>query len=230
MAIIVAAGKGLRMGGTTPKQYLDLKGKPVLWHTVNAFEQSRTDDILIVVPAGDENYVRDFVVNAGDFTKVRAIVPGGAERFDSCYRGLKAVEPSSEAGKVLIHDGVRALVEPELINRVIDALDDNSAVCPVVNVKDTIREVGDSGMSKGTLNRTFLRAVQTPQGFGYSTIVEAYRRFTEDIIKGTDVSDITDDAMLVERYVGSNVAFTQGSYRNFKITTPEDMEFAKAII
>lgn len=229
-AIIVAAGKGLRMGGSTPKQYLELAGKTVLWHTLRAFELSRTDEIVIVCPAGDEDYVRDSIVIPGGITKVTAIIPGGAERFDSSFRGIQAVSGDNAPDYILVHDGVRALVEPELIDRVIDALADNSAVCPAVPVKDTVRMVDASGRSKGILDREYLRAIQTPQGFRYDTICEAYRLFDRERAGGADVSDVTDDAMLVERYLGCDVAFTQGSYRNIKITTPEDLAIAKALI
>lgn len=225
-AVIVAAGRGLRMGGSTPKQYLELQGKTVLWHTLRAFELSRTDEIIIVCPRGDESFVRDSIVNEGGITKVTAVVPGGAERFDSSFRGIGA----ASGDYILIHDGVRALVGPELIDSVIDALAENAAVCPAVPVKDTIRMADDNGISQGILNREHLRAVQTPQGFHRNTICEAYRRFYEERANGADVSDVTDDAMLVERYMGCPIAFTQGSYRNIKITTPEDLTIAKAFL
>lgn len=229
-AIIVAAGKGLRMGGSVPKQYLKIKDRTILSYTLSAFEQSRTDDIIIVCPEGDEDYVQNEIVGEGSFTKVKAIIAGGAERFDSSYRGIKAAAQIAKYDYILVHDGVRALVEPELIDRVIDALSDTDAVCPAVAVKDTIRMIDGNGDSNGVLRRELLRAVQTPQGFAFTTILKAYELFEEDCTCGKDVSDITDDAMLVERYLGSKVTFTQGSNRNIKITTPEDLAFAKAFL
>lgn len=241
-ALILAAGKGLRMGGNIPKQYLEIVGTSVLGHTLRAFELSNTDDIIIVCPPGDEEYIRLNIVNAGNFSKVRAIVPGGSERFDSSACGLAVLKDTVPPDFVLIHDAARALVEPELINRVIDSLSDAEAVCPTVSVKDTIRTI-DTGSTAGkALNRNILRAVQTPQGFRYDTICRAYQSFDterssipgqETVNTGTEGltgNIITDDAMLAEKYANCHITLIEGSNSNFKITTPEDMLLAEALL
>lgn len=225
-AVIVAAGRGLRMGGTVPKQYLELCGRPVLWHTVHAFEQSGIDRIIVVSPAGDEAYVREML---SEFTKVSDILQGGPERYASCAIGVR--KAAQLAGKILVHDGVRALVTPELIDGVVDELDRSAACCPGVVPKDTIRFAGDFGECGDTPDRKSLRAVQTPQGFDAKVISEAYLRFEKDLSSNAVAAEaITDDAMLVAKYMGVKVVFTEGSYENIKITTKEDLLLARAIL
>ena len=239
-AVIVAAGKGMRMGASVPKQYLKLAGQPILRHTVSAFEASNVDDIIIVCPNGDEEYVRDTIIAADNFRKIRAVIPGGGERFDSSWCGIRAAAALEPApGVILIHDGVRALIEPELINSVISALDTYDACCPAVRVKDTIRRIGPDGYSCGTIAREELRAIQTPQGFRTDVILTAYREM-ENVQQTSDVqheqascrplTGITDDAMLVECYTSTRVYLIDGDEHNIKITTPEDMLLAETII
>ena len=231
-AVIVAAGKGLRMGREMPKQYLPLASECVLSHTVRAFERSAADDIVLVCPAGDEDFVKTRVL-AGRFLKVRAVTAGGKERFESSYAGIKAVcELRAELPDIiLIHDGVRALITPELIDSVAAALSGHPAVCPGVSVKETIRQIGDGGISVSVPERGSLRAIQTPQGFEAKLIVEAYERFFEDIAKTPEAAEgVTDDAMLVERYMRQPVFVAEGSYENIKITTPEDLLLAEGIL
>lgn len=222
-AVIVAAGKGLRMGTTIPKQYLELKGRPVLAHTLMAFANSRVDEIVVVCPKGDVDYVSGEIVEKLNIKKPVNIIEGGNERFDSSYLGIHAASPRAE--KILIHDGVRALVTPELINRVIDALDCFNAVCPAITVKDTIRLVDNDGVSVKVINRNELRAIQTPQGFLAGTINEAYAKYYMDPIAG-----VTDDAMIVEEYMKERVKLIEGANENIKITTSEDLKIAESFL
>lgn len=224
----MAAGRGLRMGGTVPKQYLDLCGKPVLCRTLEAFEKSCVDDIVLVCPAGDEEYVNRTIVPG--FTKVTGTVSGGSERFASCRNGVfAAMEGNPDF--ILIHDGVRALITPELIDRMIDELTHYPACCMAVPMTDTVRTVDADGMAVGTPNRSTLRRIQTPQGFKAGLIYEAYVKFDEELSCGTvSTEGITDDAMLAERYMNEKIRIVEGSYENIKITTPGDMLFAEAVI
>ncbi len=233
-AVIVAAGKGLRMGGEIPKQYLKLAGDTVLGHTLAAFEKSCVDDVIIVCPDSDEGYVSHNIVS-GRFKKVRAVVGGGRERFDSSAEGIYAAISLPGAKRapdlIMIHDGVRALVTPELIDRVAKALSEHNAVCPGVPVKDTIRRVDENGIAEEEYDRRTLRIIQTPQGFRTDMILEAYRKFSEDRnIDPKAAEGITDDAMLVGKYLKQQVFVTEGSYENIKITTPEDMLLAEEIL
>ena len=233
VAVIVAAGKGLRMGGDTPKQYLELAGRALIMHTLAAFEKSRSvDDVVIVCPAGDEEYVRDRAAEEG-LEKVICITAGGAERFDSCFAGIKAAFGDGEQspGYIMIHDGVRALITPELIDSTADAMMLHPAVCPGVRAKETIRAVGPDGIAVSAPERESLRVIQTPQGFETGLITEAYDRFFKERERNPRAADgITDDAMLVEKYMQQPVFVAEGSYENIKITTPEDMLLAEAIL
>lgn len=233
-AIIVAAGVGHRMGGPVAKQFLPLDGQPVLYHTLCAFEQSEADECIIVTGSGDVPYVRENFAQSGEFTKISAVIPGGRERFDSVAAGVEYVLRNCGAqdeDRVLIHDGVRALVTPEVINRVINALSQYKACCPGVAVKDTVRTVDSDGCGSRTLARRDLRIIQTPQGFRLGTIAAAHERFAgERILKPGCEAEITDDVMLVEKYLDIKAYIVDGSYENIKLTTPEDLLFAEAIL
>ena len=232
-AVIVAAGKGLRMGGDTPKQYLELGGRTLLMHTAAAFEKSRSvDDVVIVCPSGDEGYVRGLVTENG-FSKVVSVTEGGSERFDSCFAGIKAAcaDCAQRPDHIMIHDGVRALVTPELIDSTAEAMMRHPAVCPGVKAKETIRTVGSDGIAVSVPERESLRVIQTPQGFETGLIMKAYERFFKETEKDPHAAaGITDDAMLVEKYMQQKVFVAEGSYENIKITTPEDMLLAEAIL
>lgn len=237
-AVIVAAGKGLRMGGAIPKQYLEINGKPVLSHTLDAFEKSRVDNCIVVCPKGDMEYVRDEIVFKFGHEKVIEIVEGGEERFDSCCAGIMAAADAtaetagrnSGKDKILIHDGVRALVTPELINRVIDGLDEADAVCPGVAVHDTMRYIMLDGSAGTTIDRNSVRSIQTPQGFQTGLLLQAYARFYSESEETIRSLNITDDCMLVMHYMDSYVKMVDGEHSNLKITTPEDIVIAEAIL
>ena len=209
-AIVVAAGKGTRFGGDLPKQFLKTGGVTVLEKAVAAFENHPAVDQIVVVTGGD------FIVLCEDicrkFAKVRAIVPGGAQRQDSVYEGLKEIEE----GIVLVHDGARPYVTEKVISRVLEGALKEGACVPCVAVKDTVRQAGPPGCSSRTLDRSSLFSVQTPQGFEVCLLKEAFAKAFEEGFSGTD------DASLVER-LGHPVALAEGDYANIKITTPEDL-------
>lgn len=218
-AIVLAAGSGKRMNSKVHKQYLLLKGKPVLYYSLKAFEDSQIDDIILVVGAGEIDFCRKEIVEQYGFGKVRAIVEGGKERYHSVYEGLKA---AGATDYVLIHDGARPFVSQSIIERTLEAVCEYKACVVGMPVKDTIKIVDDDTFAKETPNRSTVWMVQTPQAFSYPLIYDAYTRMLAD-----EDAAITDDAMVVERMTDCKVKLIEGSYQNIKITTPEDLDVAE---
>jgi len=230
-AIIVAAGKGIRLSGMTfPgiengvasfKQFLPLIGKPVLVHTVSVFEMSSLiNEIIVVVPAEKVAHCRN-LVKEYKFKKVKGVVAGGKFRQESVYNGLLKIG-KTKPDIVLIHDGVRPLITPALIQKCIGNIRKEGAIILAVPVKDTIKLVKKSFVEK-TLERNKLWSVQTPQCFSYNLIFNAHRKAIADGFLGSD------DASLVER-LGRTVKIEEGSYENIKITTSEDIILAEEIL
>lgn len=221
-AIVLAAGSGKRMNSNVHKQYMMLAEKPVLYYALKAFDESAVTDIVLVTGAGEVEYCQKEIVERYGIKKVRVIVEGGKERYHSVHEGLKAATGSDY---VLIHDGARPLVTTDIIARSIEAAKESRACVVGMPVKDTIKVVGDDGCAKETPNRSTLWQVQTPQSFSYALIADAY----EKVIASGD-STVTDDAMVLERMTGQKVRVIEGSYRNIKITTPEDLLVAEAYL
>lgn len=221
-AIILAAGTGSRMNSNVHKQYMLLMEKPVLYYALNVFEKSMVTDIVLVTGAGETGYCRREIVERYDIHKVRAIVEGGKERYHSVYEGLKAAEG---ADYVLIHDGARPLVTEDIIARSIKAVRESSACVVGMPVKDTIKVVDEYGVAKETPDRSTLWQIQTPQSFSYTLIADAYKK-----VLAFDNPMVTDDAMVLEKAFGQKVRVIEGSYRNIKITTPEDLMVAEAYL
>ena len=209
------------MGGKGRKNFLPLLGRPVLAHTIAAFELSRhISSIIIAVPPGDEALCLKEIVEKYGFKKVAAIVAGGNERQRSVLNALKAVKGRLDI--IAVHDGARPLVTAAVIERTIaEAAKTGAAIC-AVRVKDTIKEAR-SGLVIKTVPRDGLWAVQTPQAFSYATLKDAFEKAGQDNFIGTDESS------LVER-LGVEVSVVEGSYENIKITTPEDLVTAECIL
>lgn len=225
-AIILAGGKGRRMGSAVSKQYLLLNGYPVIYYTIKAFEESETDNIVLVAAAGEEEYCRENIIKKYGFRKVRTVATGGSERYSSVYEGLKAIERLNiETDIVLIHDGARPFVTPQTIEASINCAGECGACVAAVRSKDTVRLSDDSGNIISTPDRNSVWQIQTPQTFRYSLIKAAY-----DSVLSSDVTGITDDAMVLERYGGYTIKLVEASYDNIKITTPEDLTLGKAIL
>jgi 2-C-methyl-D-erythritol 4-phosphate cytidylyltransferase len=221
-AIILAAGKGTRLKGTVPKQYLPLSGRPVLRHTLEAFSAcERVDDILLVVPEADFDFVRRRVISLQECQKPVKLIAGGSERRDSVYHGLQAIE--GKTGIVVIHDGVRPFIRPEQISACIAGAIEHGACMIAMPAFDTLKRVDPAGFVKETVKRDFIWLAQTPQAFQHQIIKEAHDRSRE---KGASV---TDDAWLVEQS-GKQVKILKGSPWNIKITTKEDLALAEAIL
>ncbi len=226
--IMLAGGKGKRMGGKVSKQYLLMNDKPVLYYSLKAFEPY-VDEIILVAAAGEEDYCRKEVVDKYNIGKVSAIVAGGAERYLSVYEGLKAIgiNASNDCHNdyVLIHDGARPFISKDAILRVIDKVKETKACVAAVPSKDTIKIGNADGIVESTPNRSNVWVVQTPQAFEVASIKEAYERAIQS---GRD--DITDDSMVMESFGQYPVHFVMGEYDNIKLTTPEDMVYGMAIL
>lgn len=219
LAIIPSAGMGRRMG-SMKKNYLSLLDKPVLAHTLAAFEASvEVDSVLIVAHPSDEDYCRTEIIARYGFKKVLRIIPGGAERQDSVWNGLKE---SAGFDMIAVHDGARPLVTTDIIDRTIRAAKEHGAAIAAVAVKDTIKESLDGFISR-TIPREALVSVQTPQAFRRAALMEAFEKARADGFLGTDESSLAERA-------GQRVKVVEGSYENIKITTREDMLFAECIL
>jgi 2-C-methyl-D-erythritol 4-phosphate cytidylyltransferase len=216
--ILVAAGKGTRLNSKVKKQYLLIKDKPVIYYSLHFFENNQSiDEVIIVTSKEDVLYCKEEVVLKYGFEKVKNIVAGGEERYQSVFAGLEAVKNTDI---VLIHDAARPFLTPEIIDNVIENALLYKAAVPAVNVKDTIRVADKHMFSENTPNRDLLWAIQTPQAFDYHLLLQAYNAlFAEKHEK----LNITDDAMVIESMLKIKVKITQGDYRNIKITTKEDI-------
>ena len=202
--ILVAAGKGKRFGGDVPKQFMKLGNVTILEAALRKLAGNEYADEIVVVTS--EEYldtVRDMLKG---YDKVSCVIPGGKERQDSVYEGLKA----SSGGLILIHDAARPFVTDEVINGVLEAAYENGAAVPVVNPKDSIRNAG------GNIDRSTLFMIQTPQGFRSEVIRDSYEKAMKDGFMGTDDGGIAE-------YAGYAVTMTKGDYENIKITTKEDL-------
>ena len=221
-AIVLSAGKGSRMGSSVHKQYLLLCGRPVIYYTLKAFEESPVDEIVLVTGEGEEEYCRKEIVEKYKLHKVTKIVKGGKERYHSVFQGLSACEHTDY---VLIHDGARPFIGQEVIRHTMDEVQKKHACIAAVPVKDTIKKVDENGKVEDTPPRKSLYTVQTPQAFSYSLIYDSYQKMIAD---GRE--DVTDDAMVVEQETGTKILLVEGSYQNIKITTPEDLAIAEAFL
>jgi len=222
VAIIPAGGSGKRLGGDIRKQYLTLQGVPVLARTLAVFQKSKIiDEIILVAPSEDLDFVRENIVRAYNVSKVSKVVEGGKERQDSVRNGLGAIEGLCQI--VLVSDGVRPFVTEEMIANAVDAAVRHGAACIGVKTKDTIKETAVGDVVKATLPRHQLWQTQTPQAFQYDFLCRAYAAAEKDGYYGTD------DASLVER-TGARVVMIEGSYANMKITTPDDLVIAEALL
>lgn len=220
-AIIVAAGKGTRMGAGISKQFLQLKGKPILFYTLNAFQKSSSIDEIILVSSEEHiEYCKKDIVEKYEISKVSKVVNGGAERQSSVYNGLKALK---NCDIVLIHDAARPFIDEKLIKDGVRYAEIYGACACGVNPKDTIKIKDENGFSIETPDRSKLFAVQTPQSFKYELIFNCHKKVEHENIR------VTDDTMVVERY-GNKVYLYEGSYNNIKITTPEDLIIGEKIL
>lgn len=226
-AIIVAAGKGSRMGLGYNKVLTPISGKPVIQWTLEAFVGSGQVDVIVLVisPEDEEIMTRicDAVRKADSSAKMPEILSvfGGADRQDSVYKGLNALPEEVEV--VLIHDGARPFVDNLIIERSIQNAREKGSACAGMPVKDTIKVVNEDQVIMDTPNRSTLWSAQTPQAFRREIVMDAYQRANETGLRGTD------DAGLVEA-AGYKVTMFEGSYSNIKLTSSEDLLLAERIL
>lgn len=218
-AIIVAAGTGSRFGGETPKQFLEVGGKPLLVHAIERFEECREIKAIVVVLAHDRvNEYSEYLRGLG-LTKLRAVVAGGKTRGESVQNGLHAIDWNCPV--VAVHDGARPLVAADEIDATVKAAGEHGAACLTAPVTDTIKKIAD-GMIDGTIDRTTLRRALTPQAFRKEILEMAF--------SGVDLSEaVTDECYLVER-IGIEIATVDGSPRNIKVTAPDDLRIAELFL
>jgi 2-C-methyl-D-erythritol 4-phosphate cytidylyltransferase len=221
-AIIVAAGKGKRMGENINKQYIKLKDKEVLAITLEEFSKvDQVEEIIVVVSPDEVEFCKKNIIEKYNFSKVKKIVCGGKERQQSVYNGLLGC--GAETDIVLIHDGARPFIDNEIICKSIEGAKINGACTVAVPVKDTIKVADSNKIITKTLKRDELYLIQTPQAFKYELILEAHKKAL------SETTLATDDTMLVEA-LGYKVKIIDGDYFNIKITTPEDLIFGNAIL
>jgi 2-C-methyl-D-erythritol 4-phosphate cytidylyltransferase len=218
-AVLVAAGRGERMGAGRPKAFLPLGGEPILVRAARVFQESPlVGAIVAVVPPEEAAEARRLLSPIG---KLRAVAAGGARRQDSVLEGLK-LAPEGFDGVVLVHDAARPLLEVSVVDAVARAAEEIGAALPVVPVVDTVKRVRD-GRVVETIDRDELGAAQTPQGFRFGLLVRAYEEAFRNRLT------VTDEASAVE-HLGGPVAVVPGSARNRKLTTPEDLAWAEGLL
>lgn len=217
--IVVAAGRGSRMGTAESKQFLELGGRPLFLRAIEAFGRfGATAEIIVVTGAADVERCGRYIEDAG-CPLVKAVVAGGSERQHSVYEGLKL----ARSPWVMVHDGVRPFIRERDIAACYDEMRRSGASVLAVPVKDTIKTVGEGGTIVDTPDRSLLWAIQTPQGFRTEELLSAHKRAAEEGFLGTD------DSMLAER-LGIPVRVARGDYTNIKITTPEDLGYAEFLL
>lgn len=222
VAIVVAAGKGTRLGGNQPKQFLELRGVPIIIHTLRQFERSKEiDEIVTVVPAAETAAFLSLARNF-DLKKPLRAVGGGATRARSVREGLTAI---GDAEIVAVHDGVRPFVTAEEIDATVQAARTSGSAILVAPLGDTIKVIEDGRISQ-TIERDKLRRALTPQCFRYDLLKRAYDQLAS---LEAEAIEVTDDSFLVER-LGVEVSVVEGSARNIKITQVEDLILAEAIL
>ena len=222
-AIVLAAGRGTRMGTKIQKQYLDLGGKPVLYYSLKAFEDSELiDEILLMTGPEEVEYCRKEIIEKYQFKKVTKVLTGGAERYLSVWNGI---QETADRGYLFIHDGARPFVDEKMIRRVYQQVLEHRACVVGMPVKDTIKIADSQEFVESTPDRSNLWMIQTPQAFAYEIVKDAYTMLLRE-----SYINVTDDAMVVEQMLHYPIRLVQGNYENIKITTPEDLEVAEVYL
>ncbi|GJL56847.1 MAG: 2-C-methyl-D-erythritol 4-phosphate cytidylyltransferase [Nitrospirales bacterium] len=221
-AVVPAAGRGVRMGGSTPKQFLSLGDVPLVVHSLRTLDAVEAiSEVIVVIPEADRQYCQEAVVDRFHIQKVTQIVSGGRRRQDSVRHGMLALKTKPDV--VVVHDGVRPFVSREIVEQAIVTAQTQGAALVAIPMKDTVKRVNEQGRVEATLARKQLWLAQTPQVFRYSWLVEAHAMAEAKNL------DVTDDAGLVEQ-LGYPVTIVQGSAFNIKITRPEDIALGEAIL
>lgn len=232
VAIVLAAGQGRRMQSKVAKQYMSIKGKPMLYYSLKAFQQSEVDEIILVVGEEEVEYCKKHIIEYYGFSKVKTIVTGGEERYLSVFNALQKVEEDIIRGNpgginhyVLIHDSARPLITKQIIEDAIEGVIRDKAIVVAVPSKDTIKIADEKGTIEYTPKRSLTYIIQTPQAFEFDLLMKSYR----EVMKCTNL-EITDDAMIVEHGSNHSVKIVEGNYKNIKVTTPEDIKIAEILM
>ncbi len=231
-AVVLAGGRGKRMGTAVAKQYLMIHDKPVLYYSLDTFEKSEViDEVILVAGKGQIPYCLREIVQKYGFQKIKAVVEGGTERYHSVWEGLCALETAGwKDGYIFIHDGARPFINEEILQRAYEEVLKSHACVIGMPVKDTIKIADEKGCIQMTPKRSLVWQIQTPQVFSAELIFSAYREMMQKekelLQQGIQ---ITDDAMVVENVCGCPIRLVEGSYDNLKITTPEDLEIAEVL-
>lgn len=228
IAIVLAGGSGRRLGGKQPKQYMELCGKPLIYYCLKTFEESFIDEVVLVCREGDEEYCRKEIVDKFDLRKVTDIVPGGRERYDSVYNGLKACR---DCKNVFIHDGARPFVTRYVLERCLHYVEKYSAAAAAVKAKDTIKLENGDGFIDQTPDRDLVWLIQTPQVFKFDMILKCYEKLKreEKRLAAANVS-VTDDTMVAKMFADVDARLVESDYKNIKITTADDLIIAEAFL
>jgi 2-C-methyl-D-erythritol 4-phosphate cytidylyltransferase len=221
-ALIVAAGKGRRMGSPRAKAFLTLNGIPILVHAIRPFEASnRIQSLYVVLQREDIQLWQNEILSKFPLKKTKPPVAGGSRRQDSVRSGLEAI--SEDIDTILIHDGVRPFVDETVLDQLLDTMEEALAAVVAVPAKETLKIVSSTGQVRETLARERIWTTQTPQAFDFHTLIQAHHKALQDDVQATD------DSTLVER-MGIPVIVVRGSYTNIKVTTPEDLIVARALL
>lgn len=232
VAIVLAAGQGRRMQSKVAKQYMSIKGKPMLYYSLKAFQESVVNEIILVVGEDEVDYCKEHIVEYYGFSKVKTIVTGGYERYLSVYNALQTLEDEivrcnlmGDNHYVLIHDSARPLITKQIIEDAIEGVVSDKAIVVAVPSKDTIKIADETGTIEYTPKRRLTYIIQTPQAFEFDLLMKSYR----EVMKCTNL-EITDDAMIVEHGSNHSVKIVEGNYKNIKVTTPEDLKIAEMLM
>ena len=228
VAVVLAGGRGKRMGADVAKQYMMLAGKPLIYYSLKTFDDSFMDAVVLVCGAGEEDFCRNEIVGKYGLKKVAAVVAGGTERYDSVYKGIMA---APECRHIFIHDGARPFVSEYVLERCLHYAEKYGAAVAAVRVKDTVKIEDGDGFISESPDRSLVWLMQTPQVFDYPMIKNAYAKLEtdKDRLKEAGVS-VTDDTMVAKKYPHIDKKIYESTYDNFKITTPEDLITAEEIL
>lgn len=238
-AIVLAAGSGSRMKSAVAKQFMELGGKPLICHALQAVEDSGIiDDCILVTGAGDIEFMRTEIVEKYGFHKVDSIIAGGAERYLSVENAINLIADEGESmrvpnrdGYVFIHDGARPFLTEEILRRTYEAVQECHACVAAMPVKDTVKIVDADGFAASTPDRRMVWGVQTPQVFDTQLILNAYQSLRKHHaeLEQRGIA-VTDDASVVELFTDQKVKMVEGAYTNIKVTTPEDIKIAEVFL
>lgn len=227
-AIVLAGGNGSRMGGSRPKQYIEICGKPLICYSLEAFENSFIDEIVLVCRDGDKEFCDNEIVEKFNYKKIKAVVPGGRERYDSVYNGLLAV---GECDYCFIHDGARPFITGHVLERCLHYVEKYKAAAAAVRAKDTIKLENGDGFIDQSPDRELVWQIQTPQVFEYKMILSCYEKLKKNEKRLAEAGvRVTDDTMVAKMYANIDARLVESDYKNIKITTTDDLIIAKAFL